>query len=158
MQDFPICTSIHIKFSLLLPFSKTMVLIISQLIPYLLYTLITEDLLCVWGDQIEYIFLIEFTNKLHNFAEPFKFKCTLKIRGFSGVKYLLISHDFFGLSHIKREVLSNIVFYLIISCYKPRPQRLFSLKEKDGKEGLFHFFKKFALGRRLSCYVKYVFV
>ena len=63
--------------------------------------------------------------------------------GFPIVKYLLIPHDFFGLPHIKRKVIFKN--YLIISCYQPRPQRRFSLKEKGEKKFLI-FFKKMLWG------------
>ena len=74
LQDFHICTSVPIKFSLLLPFYKTIIIIRT----YSLFVLDPHHGRSALGDQIGYIFLIEFSNKLCNFAEPFKSKCNLK--------------------------------------------------------------------------------
>ena len=66
----------YLKFSLLLPFPKTRSILSS--VNFFLISVISlswEGWFCVWGDQIEYIFLIEFTNKSRNFAKPFKCKC-----------------------------------------------------------------------------------
>ena len=65
----------------------------------------------------------------------------MQLKEFPVVKYLLIPHDLFRLSHIKQKVILKIIFYLITSCYQPRHQNLVSLKEKGEKEGFFYLKK-----------------
>ena len=64
-----------LKFSFLLPFSKTQSILSSaNLFLISVRSLSSEDWPYLWGDQIEDTFLIEFINKSRNFAKLFKFK------------------------------------------------------------------------------------
>ena len=69
----------YLKFSLLLPFSKAQSVLssVNLFLITISRSLSREGRLCVWGDQIEYIFFIEFINTSLNFDGPFKFKCSL---------------------------------------------------------------------------------
>ena len=102
VEELHCILSNYLKFSSLLSFSKTQSILSS--VNVFLLELYHKKTDCVWEDQIKYILLIEFINKLHNLAESFKFKC-----------YLLLFTCFFGLMTLALSIKCILTFEQIPS-------------------------------------------